>query len=187
MKPNVVTRDTVRLAASAALLAIAAPAAAGDRAMIDYLGYSEDGRYFAFEEFGVQDGSGFHYANIYIVDLPADRWVAGTPFRVMLDDDEADVEDARDAALEQAEARLDALGIADAAYPIAVTGDGEPGAGEGDELAFGAPGYGLDPIDAATIRTLTLDTLPLAPSGDCTIIENEVFGFSLSLEGNEIH
>ena len=50
---------------------------AGDRALIDLIGYSEDGRIFAFEEFGIQDGSGFPYSNIYVVDLPADKWAYG--------------------------------------------------------------------------------------------------------------
>ncbi|HHY48378.1 MAG TPA: DUF2259 domain-containing protein [Alphaproteobacteria bacterium] len=187
MRPNVVTRGTVRLAASLALAPLAAPALAGDRAGIGYLGYSEDGRYFAFEEFGVQDGSGFPYANIYVVDLPADRWVSGTPFRVTLDDEDADVEDARDAAREQAAARLDELAIVEAADPIAVNGDGEPGAAGGNELVFGRPGYGLEPVDAATIRTLALDVFPLEPAADCAVIDNEVFGFALRLDGTEVH
>src|SRR5690349_20466243 len=124
------TRDadqavSVRPAASLiALLALAAtPAIAGDRALIDYLEYSNDGRYFAFEEFGVQDGSGFPYSNIYIIDLPADSWVSGSPYRARIDDDGADVEDARDMAFDQAEDKLDALGISVAAHVIAVNGD----------------------------------------------------------------
>ena len=67
MKRNVVPAGLARLAASLiALLALALPAAAADRALINMLGYSEDGAYFAFEQFGVQDGSGFPFADIFM-------------------------------------------------------------------------------------------------------------------------
>ena len=70
MTRNAVTKATALLAAS---LAFAAPASAGDRAQFNPIGFSEDGRYFAFEEFGIQDGSGFPYSNTFIIDLPADN------------------------------------------------------------------------------------------------------------------
>src|SRR5688572_14787104 len=151
---------SVRRAASAiALLSLCAtPTVAGDRALIDYLGFSNDGRYFAFEEFGVQDGSGFPYANIYIVDLPADAWVSGSPYRARIEDESGDVGDARDRVLEQAEDKLDELGIAVAAHAIAVNGDGEE-IGDGHSLTFGRPGFGLDPIQNP--RELALETIPL--------------------------
>ena len=50
-----------------ALLAIG-PVNAGDSAERRAMGFSVDGRYFAFEQFGIQDGSGFPYADIFIVD-----------------------------------------------------------------------------------------------------------------------
>ena len=62
--------------------ALAADAA--DRAII---GFSADGRYFAFEEFGIQDGSGFAYANIFVLDLEDDKWVEGSPVRVQKRED----------------------------------------------------------------------------------------------------
>ena len=53
MKRTVVKAGMGRLAASALALTLAAiPALAGDRALIDYIGYSPDAKYFAFEEFG---------------------------------------------------------------------------------------------------------------------------------------
>jgi predicted secreted protein len=49
----------------------AAPASmfAGDYAALDFIGFSKDGRYLAFEEYGTQDGSGFPYSSIYFVDV----------------------------------------------------------------------------------------------------------------------
>jgi len=101
--------------ALAALFAFATAAAAGDSADREIIGFSADGRYFAFEEYGVQDGSGFPYSSIYLIYTTSDSWVAGTPFRVRLDDENATLEAAR------AQARAAA---ADALASHAVT---EPG------------------------------------------------------------
>jgi predicted secreted protein len=177
---------SVRRGASLLLAAsmLATPALAGDRALIEYLGFSADGRHFAFEEFGVQDGSGFPYSTIYVIDLPADAWVSGSPYRATIEDESGDVEDARNAAFEQAETKLDELDISVAAHPIAVNGDGED-IGDGHSLAFGDPGYGLEPLQNP--RELTLETIPLQSNQDCSIIEDEVFGFALLIDGDEVH
>lgn len=55
---------------------------AADGAKFRALAFSNDGQYFAFEQYGVQDGSGFPYADIFVLDLELDRWVPGTPIRV---------------------------------------------------------------------------------------------------------
>ena len=52
-------------------LLAAAPALAADGAQSRALGYSADGKYFAFEQFGVQDGSGFPYWDVFVLDLAA--------------------------------------------------------------------------------------------------------------------
>jgi predicted secreted protein len=182
---HVAKRGTARLAVSGALVTLmAVPAIAGDRALIGFLGFSEDGRYFAFEEFGVQDGSGFPYANLFIIDLPADAWVSGSPYRARIEDESGDVEDARDIAFEQAEGKLDELEISIPADAIAVNGDGEE-IGDGHSLTFGRPGFGLDPIQEP--RELTLETIQLESNMDCSIIDNEVVGFSLTLDGEDVH
>ena len=84
MRLNVVTKGMARLAASAAaaLMLLVLPAMAANRALINMIGYSEDGDYFAFEQFGIQDGSGFAYSEVFVVDLANDKWTAGTPFEV---------------------------------------------------------------------------------------------------------
>src|SRR3954467_13724214 len=76
---------SARLAASLALVFFvfaAAPAMAGDRALFNFLGYSDNSDYAAFEEFGQYDGSGGYYSHIYIVDLGKDAWVSGSPYTV---------------------------------------------------------------------------------------------------------
>lgn len=71
-------------------------ALAGDFAERVIHGFSIDGGLFAFEEYGVQDGSGFPYSNLYIIDTATDEWTAGSPFRILLDDETKSVFDARE-------------------------------------------------------------------------------------------
>ncbi|HEY0917655.1 DUF2259 domain-containing protein [Devosia sp.] len=175
-----------RLAASLALAAgalLAAPAAAGDRALIDYVGYSADGRYFAFEEYGVQDGSGFPYSTIYVLDLPADRWVAGSPYRARLEGDSDSVGEVRAAARALAQPTLARLAIGVGAQLLAVNADGEPDAAA-YSLRFGTPGFGLDGVQDESL--LELERFPLPAAVDCSVVEGEVYGFALSLDGVEI-
>jgi predicted secreted protein len=93
--------------ALAALLLASWPMAAqaGDAAKLDILGFSKDGGIFAFEEYGVQDGSGFPYANRFYIDTATDKFVAKTPVRVRLDDEHSSIENARN------KASLDAQGV----------------------------------------------------------------------------
>ncbi|MES0810809.1 DUF2259 domain-containing protein [Roseibium sp. SCPC15] len=63
-------------------VAVFGPAAiAGDDAEIQVLGFSKNGSYFAFEQYGVQDGSGFPYSEIFVLDVIGDSWVEPSPFR----------------------------------------------------------------------------------------------------------
>lgn len=91
----------LHLIAILAALFFALPARAGDMATINVLGFSEDGAIFAFEEYGVQDGSGFPYANRFYIDTAADRFLPGTPVRVRIQDGQATVQEARSDAKEQ--------------------------------------------------------------------------------------
>ena len=71
---------------------------AGDFAKRHIHGFSIDGQLFAFEEYGVQDGSGFPYSNIYVIDTSNDSWTANSPFRVLLRDETKTEFDAREEA-----------------------------------------------------------------------------------------
>ncbi|MBG1233036.1 DUF2259 domain-containing protein [Aestuariivirga litoralis] len=74
--------------ALALCLASATPSFAGDGAELNILGFSADSRYFAFEQFGEQDGSGYAFDEIFVVDLTKDAWVKDSPIRVLGKDDE---------------------------------------------------------------------------------------------------
>ncbi|MCB1496301.1 MAG: DUF2259 domain-containing protein [Bauldia sp.] len=78
------------------------PVAAADNAMSLVLGFSPDGRTFSFEEYGVQDGSGFPYSSIYVIDTATDQWVGGTPIRVLSEDETTSLESVRGDALDKA-------------------------------------------------------------------------------------
>src|SRR5690606_1891155 len=107
-RPIVALVDLVRRASASLLMlgACVAPAVAGDSAQFDAIGYSEDGRYFAFEQFGIQDGSGFPYSEIFLIDLDTDDFVGGSPFRARIDTEMAQLADARSEAVELAGAAL---------------------------------------------------------------------------------
>lgn len=131
----------VRLGASSlAFLALGLPALAGDRALIDYVGFSPDFRYFAFEEFGIQDGSGFAYSSLYVVDLSTDSWVVGTPVRVQAESEETSLRSVRETVAAKAEGHFEEFGIHVPVEVTAMIGDGAPDT-DGRTLAFGAPGY----------------------------------------------
>ena len=83
-------------------LACAGDAKAGDVAERHILGFSPDGDTFAFEQFGVQDGSGFPYSDIFMIDTASDKWVDGSPFRVLLREERAQPKWARRDALTKA-------------------------------------------------------------------------------------
>ena len=88
---------------AASLVAVSAGTTlAGDYADRTILGFSPDGRTFAFEEFGEQDGSGFAYANIYVIDTEHDAWVSGTPIRVMHENEDETLANVREEARQRA-------------------------------------------------------------------------------------
>ncbi len=129
-------------------------AIAGDSSLPNIIGYSKDGRYFAFEEFGIQDGSGFAYSSIYILDLKDNNWVVGTPIKTIGGENEEEpfdyqklLKETREKTLKQAKLRLDGLGVNWPAIALAYNGDGAPNeegveVNEGHSIKFFIPGLG---------------------------------------------
>jgi predicted secreted protein len=109
----------VRLILAVALLAQAPLARAGDAAERAILGFSPDGRYFAFEQYGVQDGSGFPYSEIFLIDLNSDSWAEGTPVRIRLEGESQSLEAARRQALAEARPFLAKAKVTDNARILA--------------------------------------------------------------------
>jgi predicted secreted protein len=111
-----------------------APAIAGDIAEFRSHGFSQDGRYFSFEEFGRQDGSGFAYSNIYILDLKEDKWMPDSPVRVLIRNESGPVLKARFDALSKAAPLLQRYNITNSGVLMAASPINE--AGNKHELAF---------------------------------------------------
>lgn len=197
MRQNVVPAASVRLAASLAGLALAAagPACAADRAEIGFLGYDQHGSYFAFEEYGIHDGSGAAFSNIYVVDVATDTWVHGAPFTVDAtrdaDPEARPLNQVRHDARAMADATLEQLGIGWPVQILALNGDGEHG--DTKSVVFSTP-HCCGPATTADDRlTVTLSTAPVArPPEMCAGIAGDdtpIVGYSLSFttpEGTRI-
>jgi predicted secreted protein len=74
-----------------ALYLLATSALAADGAKFRAIGFSADAKFFAFEQYGVQDGSGFAYSDVFILDIVSDKWVDGTPIKTLLEDETGSV------------------------------------------------------------------------------------------------
>ena len=75
--------DTTRLAG------LPGVSLAGDIASIQPIGFSADGKVFAFQEFGLKEGSNIPYSNTYFIDTDKGQYLEGTPFRTELTDKDA--------------------------------------------------------------------------------------------------
>jgi predicted secreted protein len=186
----------VRPAASLiGFLLLAVPALAGDRALIDFLGYSDDGKYFAFEEYGVQDGSGFAYSDIYVVDLVADKWMYGSPFHAQANDTNWDrpLADVRAEAMGKAKDKLDEVKISRPVEILALLGDGVPDA-DGKQMVWRHTQCCMPGQTEDTDFTLTLETFPAKGADNCQDSYAEgmgVVGYGLTVrygeESTELH
>ena len=176
-------RCAALLAATVLAGSAAAPALAGDRAVANFIGFSPDGRYFAFEEFGIQDGSGFPYSTVYVIDLQQDEWVDGSPVREQGDEDD-DLAEVREDALEEAEDLIESLDITHPVETWALIGDGvnEPDA---MSLAIGNPDY-LNPgtsLDRYTVEIATFDADSPQPCEEYLGAPAKGFALSFGAEG----
>lgn len=165
------------LLAGLVMFSMAGQASAGDTASLNVLGYSADGKVFAFEEYGVSDGAGFPYSNIYFIDTAQDRFLPGTPIRVRVEE-EGPLGKVREMA------RAKAAGLT-AEYRLA----DNPGV----IVAYNPPSeIGSDPV---TLRyypylsaqlsghtyTLALDQREFPPSPDCLNMTGTYSGFTLRM------
>ena len=169
-----------QLCAIVALLVTSGAGQAAELAESEIIGYSVDGRHFAFEAFGVQDGSGFAYSQIFVLDLERDAWVEGTPIRMRGHDETERLFDVRAEAMARAEPILARLHISAAFRTLAATTPMEAG-GQETELTFN-PRPILTPIDPPV--TLRLENLPMESPRDCYGMV-ETAGFALTMQSGE--
>lgn len=97
---------------TATLLCLSTMAFAGDAAKLTHIGFSSDGKSYAFMESGVQDGSGFAYANIRFLDTASNKFSASAVNVLQNEDDTiSTLIDIESEALKRAEATLSSLAI----------------------------------------------------------------------------
>lgn len=172
----------MRFCISLFLLILLAPAArAADSAERAIIGFSPDGRYFAFEQYGVQDGSGFPFSDIFVLDLPANAWVTGSPFRVRVDDETASLGAARKKSAKAAESLLTSLQISEPGLVLASQPVTEV-VPDRRKVSFD-PFYQLHEAEGRYMLSLTL--LPFPASDKCYGDDDKQMGFSLTFTDNK--
>ncbi len=160
------------------LHAFAQPAGAGDLADRYILGFSPDGGTFAFEQFGVQDGSGFPYADIFIIDTMSDQWVKGSPFRVLMRDERSQVKWARREVLTKAGNTLQQRLISKPGRLLASNPPAELSA-DPHRVVVNVSQIVIGPPER---WTFTLDEIPIANEQCAAFTSAPVKGFGLTVQ-----
>lgn len=168
------------------MMAAAGGATAGDTASLNVLGYSPDGKVFAFEEYGVSDGAGFAYSNIYFIDIEADKFLPGTPVRIRADE-EGPIGKIREMARAKAAALVTKYRLAD--NPGVIVAYNPPSEIESDpgRIRF-SPYVSAPPYDYKYTLELKEKDFPI--SQDCAGFADSYKGFTLTLtehQGNPMN
>lgn len=162
--------------AAALCLTAAMPAQAGDMATLNILGFSDNATTFAFEEYGVQDGSGFPYAHRFYIDTASDGFLPGSPIRVRIDDETASVEDVRSQARSQGEAIVPDADLA--ANPGYTAGFNPPTELSADPYRIVVnPRPVVPPVDAPL--EIRLEEIRFPATGTCSGVTDVSVGFRL--------
>ena len=156
---------------------VSAAAQAGDFAAFVPLGFSEDGKVFAFEEYGQEDGSGFAYSNIFFIDTEKDAYIDGTPFRLRNETDNGSISAARAMAVREALQMIQDYHLLD--HPGWLAAFNPVTEDNGDD---GMILYRAHP-NLSPVSKIALETFPLAPSAACASISPDTRGFRLTYRG----
>ncbi len=154
---------------------------AGQDTQANPIGYSPEGRYFAYEEFGFREGGSQGFSTIYLVDLVQVSHVVGTPVTHSAPLSEQTLPQIRQRAYAEAEMILKSLQVREPATIVAMIGDGQLGVEE-NRLVFGVPTP--DSVRKITGRyTLSLNTFETSSTIPCPdYLDTPPLGFSLSME-----
>jgi predicted secreted protein len=154
-------------------------AVAGDYASRDILGFSPDGRYFAFEQYGVEDGSGFPYAEVFVIDASRDKWAEGFPIRKRIEDEKATVIQVRRALAQEAKAVSIRYAISDEGHHLASNPRAELSA-DPARVTVNAARRFTPPKREPVTFTLTEKPLKSAKCADYS--DRPMKGFTLTME-----
>jgi predicted secreted protein len=151
----------------------------GDEAELLVLGFSGDGRYFAFAQSGREPETWYPYASVHALDVTTDKWLPDSPISLVLKDREKTTRDARREVGETAEKRWGKLGLDTPGVTLLERKPGEP-IDKGDEVEVTIPSIG-----PARLRL----TPKLLPAEGCEGFAGESVGVVLDLltfEGTRI-
>ena len=99
------------LVLAAGLLLAGAAQAAVERPRLDVLGFSADGRFFAYKQSGLLDENGDSFAALFVMDTTKREAVKGTPMRVVSSANLPTLTDVRTALESQSSRLLQRLGL----------------------------------------------------------------------------
>ncbi len=177
----------------AAVCCVTSAAHASDAAELNILGFSDDQRYFAFEQFGIQDGSGFAYSDVFVVDLRNDTWVSGGPIHEQAKEETNELADIRNAALKKYDALKKTYAISAPAQLLARNAVTEVIA-DRKTMSFDrwhlSSEFGSTPVvfdsQKETRFNLRLAEKPLPAPASCPKDMGDMQGFDLHLSGQSI-
>ena len=156
-------------------------ALAGDYASRDIIGFSSDGRYFAYEQYGVQDGSGFPYSEIFIINTENDSWVSGSPVKILLQDEKHGVKEVREDAMNKAQPLLKRHDIREPEEQLASNPRAEISA-DPHSIAVNTA-YQMTPPSEQIVR-FSIKEKSLASERCGAFTDNPIKGFTLTLSRN---
>jgi predicted secreted protein len=171
----------LRKAAFALLATVLATAgaSAGDFSTFQTLGFSPDGKVYAFEEYGVQDGSGFPYSTVYFIDTQKDAYLPGTPIRARIDDEEADLAKARAESRDKAKSLIEQYKVL--SNPGLLAAFNPMGEGGVDRNRIDYYPHAIEPMVGGSYA-LALENIALAMTDKCRdIAPDGIKGFRLKL------
>jgi predicted secreted protein len=162
------------------MIFLASPVRAGDTASLDVIGYSKDGHIFAFEGHGVQDGSGFAYSNYFFIDTREDKYLPGTPIRVLIEEEQS-VKKIRNLARTKAQPLIDKYDLTENPGVMVAYNPGSEIDGDPHKIRYtrtlSTPARGIT-------YTLELKQKVFPPTETCLDMIGEYSGFTLTLTEN---
>ena len=163
---------------------------AGDYSALNVIGFSKDGKFLAFEEYGTQDGSGFPYVNVYFINVEKNSY-ASQPYSLIVKNENSTESAARNKARLDTEKKLQELRIIRGNMgkhvlsrfmtDLTINGDRDDIETAPDELRF------AEEIGSMYQRgDYSLKLTPTeAKSKECEAYEMPVLKFELTLLNNE--
>jgi predicted secreted protein len=179
------------IAAFLLLLIFSNPGVAADNGERGFALFSPDGRYFAYELYGIQDGSGFPFSDVFVVDLASNTLIEGTPLRTHIESENGGtISAARKASAAKVGPILDKYGIAEPGELLAANMATEIVA-DRRSVSFGPfyPAGGWVDKDHKPPEmnryTLTLTLVPFPAEEKCDYGDPNSYGFALTIRDQE--